>query len=214
MRKNVAVLFLVLVFVAAGSMVASTARANTFNVNLSGTVSNAFSNSWTTGSDHIDYWRLPLSGLQVAPITVSQFDVINATIQLDQSFTMPASVTRTSFVVYLTGPSFPAGNTGTGGTTTFFNSGSAVASGSASTGTSGWLANSVDFYPPENVAITFDSLASDFTIVVLSGQATLEFAQMSYFLYSPAAPVPVPPTLLLFGPGLVGLAAIRRRFKK
>ena len=29
-----------------------------------------------------------------------------------------------------------------------------------------------------------------------------------------ASPVPVPATLLLFGPGLVGLAAIRRRFKK
>ncbi len=28
------------------------------------------------------------------------------------------------------------------------------------------------------------------------------------------APVPIPGALLLFGPGLVGLAAIRRRFKK
>jgi len=29
-----------------------------------------------------------------------------------------------------------------------------------------------------------------------------------------AGAVPVPATLLLFGPGLAGLAAIRRRFKK
>jgi hypothetical protein len=32
--------------------------------------------------------------------------------------------------------------------------------------------------------------------------------------FSPAAAVPIPASLLPFGPGLSGLAAIRRRFKK
>ncbi|WP_093882244.1 hypothetical protein [Syntrophus gentianae] len=36
----------------------------------------------------------------------------------------------------------------------------------------------------------------------------------SAWLVSNAAPVPVPPSVLLLAPGLIGLAAIKRRFKK
>ena len=41
-----------------------------------------------------------------------------------------------------------------------------------------------------------------------------QFIALDYKLYGGPAPVPIPSALLLFGPGLVGLGAIRRRFKK
>jgi len=55
-----------------------------------------------------------------------------------------------------------------------------------------------------------------------SGSATLSFIQTTSYevrlstttLTMKTAPVPVPPSVLLLAPGLVGLAGIRRRFKK
>jgi len=41
-----------------------------------------------------------------------------------------------------------------------------------------------------------------------------EIVNGSYWTINSASPVPVPCTMLLLGPGLVGLAAVRRRFKR
>jgi len=56
---------------------------------------------------------------------------------------------------------------------------------------------------------TGDSLVLAFNTVWAGGYLP---GTVSYNVTGPA-PVPVPPALLLFGPGLAGLAAIRRRFK-
>ena len=55
------------------------------------------------------------------------------------------------------------------------------------------------------------SVPTGFTQATTTGGPTLTF---EYSNIVTADPVPLPATLLLFGPGLAGLAAIRRRFKK
>ena len=63
-----------------------------------------------------------------------------------------------------------------------------------------------------------------FSFTAGSPSATLQFAStngdswwgpiLDNVVVQPTAPVPIPGALLLFGPGLAGLAAVRRRFKK
>jgi hypothetical protein len=219
MRKNVLAFFLVLVFVAAGAMVAGTAKAATINLDLTGTTTPNNFFSFDFGGTHYDQGYWALSGLNSASsFTANQGDTINATITLPNGpFTIPASVTLTGFLFGVSSASFPSGDTGTTGTTSFFNGSSPGPSGVLTpTTTSGQLASGVNFFPPNNTAITFDKLTSIFIVDTLSQTATLDRAYMYYTLFSPSAPapVPLPSALLLFGPGLAGLAFIRRRFGK
>jgi hypothetical protein len=211
MKKNLlTILGMVLVF-ALGIV---QAQAATVDINLSGKVSDGTYYSFHDSVYQYDQWVLPLSGFPAThAIVVSQGDTINATIKLDQSFTIPASVSLTSFIFGLWGPSFPAGDTATAGSTSFFLGVTPIIDGSTTTSSSGWIPNAVDFFPPNNGAITFDSLLSSFTITQLGGPATLSSAQMYYTLYSPA-PVPIPAAAWLLGSGLVGLLGFRRKFSK
>ncbi len=188
------------------------AHATVFDLALSGTVSNAGSGS---GPGYV-YRYLWLSGLDSNPITVQLGDTINATVTLDAPYTIPASGTSTSFAFYLQGSSFPTENTGVHGTISLFSGGTSgtnlLSIGPEDCTTSSQLALSFAF--PTTASITFDSFTADLIVTTLGQPATLDGAQFTYFLFSPSTPVPVPGALLLFGPGLVGLAAIRRRFKK
>jgi hypothetical protein len=186
--------------------------ATTFDLSLTGIVSGGVYSSGDYGSTHYEDWYLQLSGL--LPITVSQGDTINATITLDKSFTIPASVQLTFFDFTLSGTSFPSINTGTSGTTSFFNNGAPGLSGSFGTTTSGFLINGAVFGPPNNTSITFDSLTSNFTIDTLGQSVILDGAYIDYILESPATSVPIPAAIWLLGSGLLGLAGFRRKIKQ
>ena len=187
------------------------AQAATFDLELSGVVANGSFSSQEIGPTHFDQWFLSLSGLDAGnAITVSQGDTINATVTLDQPFTIPASAQITSFTLFLFGSAFPSIDTGTSGTTDFFLGGVQGPHGAASTGTCCQLANSVDFFPPDNGAITFDKVVSSFTIDSLGQPVTLDGSAISYTLFSPIAGVPEPAGWALMLLGFGGLGATLR----
>jgi hypothetical protein len=97
------------------------------------------------------------------------------------------------------------------GSTTFFDGAAQVAAGSGGTTTLDGLTNAVAFMPPDNTAIAFDSLTSNFTITALGAPGTLEEAVISYQLFSAAVPEPAAWALMVVGLGGLGAALRRRR---
>jgi len=184
------------------------AQATTYTLNLTGSVSDGLPYSFINGSTQYDGWNLQLSGLPLS-LTLAQGDVVNATITLDQPYTIPASTPAgisTTFGLYLSSSSNPAIDTGTSGSTAFFNGGVAGPSGAAGTGSSEPV-NSAVFFAPQG-SITFDSVTSNFTITSLATPLNIDGASISYQTQSA---VPIPGTAWLFGSGLIGLLYQRRR---
>ena len=199
---------------AACALWAGGAEAAVHTLSLTGTVANGNFSSQDIGPTHFDQWVLSLSGLDsLNAITVAQGDTINATIILDQLFTVPASVDLTTFAFILGGAGFPAGNTGTTGSFNFFNGLTLVKFGAGGASTSGQIASSVAFFPPDNGAFTFDSLTTSFEITELSGPASLDYSLITYTLFSPNGAVPEPATwaMMIIGFGGVGAMVRRRR---
>ena len=186
------------------------AQAAVHTLMLTGTVANGNFSSQDIGPTHFDQWVLSLDSLNA--ITVALGDTINATITLDELFTVPGSVNLTSFAFILGGAGFPAGDTGTTGNFNFFSGMTLVKFGGAGTGTSGQIASSVVFFPPDNGAFTFDSLTTSFEIPELSGPATLDYSLITYTLFSPnAVPEPATWAMMIIGFGGVGAMVRRRR---
>jgi hypothetical protein len=194
------------------------AQADTYTLSLTGNTNAATTSSFVGGGTQYDNWSLALSfPANYTPITVSVGDMIDATITLDQSVTIPQSVSSTAFILFL-GSTDPAdAATGVSGSTQFFDNGIPGPSRGAGTGTSGTLANSVVFSPPDNTSFTFDTVYSDFTITLPTSTSpgysvTLDNASIYYQLASPAVtPVAEPSIALLLGTGLAGVVGAVRR---
>ncbi|HTY02513.1 MAG TPA: PEPxxWA-CTERM sorting domain-containing protein [Rhodocyclaceae bacterium] len=186
------------------------ALAATYDLDLSGTVSDGTYGSLDWNNTHYDQWSLALAGLN--PFSVSAGDIINATITLNQSFTVPASVDLTWMELVVGGAQFPSVDTATQASVAFFNNGIAGPTGGNGCSTSGQLASCALFYPPNNGSFAFDKVTWSFTITDLSGQsANVDHVGLGYSLFSPAVPEPETYAMMIAGLGLVGVMARRRR---
>ncbi len=191
------------------------AQAATFTLNLTGSASGGAFGSFVFGGLQYDHWGMTVQGLG-DPFIVQQGDEINATITLDGSFTIPASVLYTFFDLQLGTIGLDFGPTSTSGSTSFFLGGNPGLTGTFGTDTSGVLINSSVWFPPDNGAITFDTVVSNFTITNLGAPVELSYAQIGYARVSNAVTaVPEPETyaMMLAGLGLLGFAARRRKQK-
>lgn len=196
------------------ALCAGGASAANFDLTLTGVVSQGSFSNQTIGATHYDQWFLSLSGLSALnAFDIHEGDTINATINLDQAFTIPASQQLTTFGFYLFGGAFPQINTGTSNiTTSFFLDGNPGLVGTGSSSTSSQVAASVAFFPPDNGPITFNSVTSSFTINVLPQTATVDGSGILYTLFSAAAvPEPSSWALMLIGFGGLGAALRARR---
>ena len=194
-------------------MLAVPAYATSFTVDLAGDTT-AFSNSQVDfGGLHFNSFFLTLSGLDASnAITVALGDTIHTTLQFNNLLTMPASAVRTDMLLYFFGSAFPSQNTGVDGTFQLFDGTTLVNTFSYSSSTSGQLAAFAAIFPPNNTAMTFDSLVSDFTINTLATPATLDGSAFQYSLVSNAVPEPATWAMLISGFGAAG-AMMRLRQK-
>ena len=193
------------------------AEAATYNLNFTAVAANGSTADFFGGTTHYNQYSVTLSPSDpLQAFTVEQGDIINATVNFDGLFTIPASVTRTNFAFFLEGDAFPNENTGVNSDITIYNGLNVVLEQSGSTTTSGFLASTIDIYPPNNGAITFDSFTTNFTIYDLATPASVYRGVFDYTLVEDNAVAPVPEpaawTLMLIGFGGLG-AMVRSRRK-
>jgi hypothetical protein len=192
------------------------AEAATFDLNLTAVAAQGSSAHFFSGTSYYDQYSVTLSGVDSADaFTVAQGDTVNATVTFDGLFTIPASFTRTNFAFFLEGDAFPNENTGVSSTISLYNGSNVVLTQSGSTTTSGFLASTIDIYPPSNGQITFDSFTTSFNIYDLTTPASVYRTVFDYTLVHDdargAVPEPTTWALMLVGFGGLGAALRSRR---
>jgi hypothetical protein len=200
-----------LALAAACTLWSGSANAADFTINLFGDPAFGSNSSQVFNNTLFEQYVLSLSGLEGQnSITVDTGDTITANVTLASVFTLPASVSFTSFALLPSGDNFPLGDTGATGYIEFFLAGNSVFSTTGSATSSSQIPMAVFVTPPDNIAYNFDSFTAVFTIDAVGGPATLDQAVMTYNLASPAA-VPEPATWAMMIIGFGGVGALMRR---
>lgn len=191
------------------ALLATPANATTYTLDLTGNVGNATNSTFTFSGLNFNAYYLNLDGFG-SPITVQQGDIIDSTVNLSQTVTIPGTQVRTDLLQYLTGPSFPSENTGVTGTFSFYNAGNLVASFNYTSTSADQLSAFAAVFPPSNTALTFSSFTNDLTIQTLATPATLTGSSVQVDLVSSAAPEPSSWMLMIAGFAITG-GVMRRR---
>jgi hypothetical protein len=179
--------------------------------NLTGNVANFQSPTYSGTTSQFNDNYLQLDG--VSQTTVSDGDSVTVNVGFGQSYTIPASQSSTYILLYLQGNGFDGTSVVTSGAFTFYNQGQAVGMYDSSAGTSGQIASFAVLSPPNNQALTFDSLSDNFTVTALDQPASITGAAFDYQLVSPVSAAPEPSAWLLMFVGVGAVGLMLRRAK-
>jgi len=186
---------------ACAGLFATQAGAAVITVDLTGNVADFQPYAVDCCGAHYDQFVLPLSG--VSPFTLAQDDTIQATVTLDQLYTIPASGSHTDFLLLFGGD--VTGNTGADGEFNLYNGATLVATYDYSSTTSGQISSYAAIFPPDNGPITFDSFTASVHVNALDAPSEIDDATFYYALVQDT-PLPEPATwaMMIAGFGLAG----------
>lgn len=182
--------------------------ADTVSLNLTGDPNNLGPFSFDTATEHFDGFNIPLDPF--SPVILNQGDIIEATVTLSQSLSVPASMLRTGFTLSLGGINFPFISTNGHGTFNFFNANNPVlsSSGDLTSFADGEILPSRDLYSPDNVAFNFDQIKISYTITDLPQASEVDSASLTYYLVSP---VPLPGAFWMLSSAMLAFTWFRRK---
>ena len=204
MAKTLAAAVLVLMLCAFGTAHAEVIGFDQYPSGSFGTygTGSSFDNTWTVTSGSIDwignYWQAPVSG--------------QGSVDLDGNSpgAMSTSLTTTIGTTYAV--TFYLSGNPDGGPAQKSVTAAAGTGGNTFTYTIG--ANTRDNMNYVIESFDFTANADSTPLTFTSNDENSPYGPVIAGVSVSAAPVPLPGALLLFGPGLVGLAAVKRRFKK
>ena len=219
MRKNVAVLFLVLVFVASGAIVASTAKATSLTIDNPSFESPAEGSPGGYSTDVVTGWTVtggPLAaGVLWPPVGSFNGPVPDGNQVL---WLTAGSVSQTLSSVLTAGDTYTLDvDVGIRNGYTFSPSTVALLAGSTTLVAGGssldpGVGNFATLTLTYAAAAGNAYLGEPLTIEISNAGGQMSFDDVR--LDASDSSVPVPPSVLLLAPGLLGLAGIRRRFGK
>ena len=206
--------FLILMALAIGFGLART-QAAIYTLSLHGLVDSSFTETYGGSPYLYELWQDPI--YDMPQYNARAGDVLDVTVTLDRSHTIPASAPGTllSINVYFYGSSYPNVYGSSSTTASLFNQGALVFSTTDPTSSSssgGTLSPLILFSQPDNTSITFDQVR--FHSVVTDTQGSVLNLNKAELAVTRMMPVPEPNCLSLLAAGLSSLTLAQWKRKR